>query len=81
MLISELQEKLEKVKQEVGDVEVYMECWSNVATNYVCLVKDEYNNKYEVYITDSTNGLAQVLDVEDIDDIEDIEDSKLIRKF
>ena len=72
MLISELQEKLEKVKQEFGDVEVSMECWSNVATNYVCVVKNEYDDSFEVYITDDIDGLAQAFDIEDFELIREV---------
>ena len=72
MLISELQEKLEKVKQEYGDVEVYIECWSDAAVNYVCLVKDQYDDSFVVYITDDAEGLAQIFEIEDFE---------IIRKF
>ncbi len=69
MLISELQEKLEKVKQEYGDVETYIECWNDVAVNYVCLVKDQYDDSFIVYITDDVEGLAQVFEIEDFETI------------
>jgi len=72
MLISELQEKLEKVKQEFGDVDVYMECWSDVATNHVCLVKDQYDDSFVIYITDDVEGLATVFDIEDFELIREV---------
>lgn len=72
MKVSELQEKLAKVKEEFGDIEVFMECWSDVATNYVCLVKDQYDDSFVIYITDDVEGLATVFDVEDFE---------LIRQF
>lgn len=72
MRVSKLQEKLAKVKEEFGDVEVFMECWNDVATNYVCLVKDQYDDSFVIYITDDVKGLATVFDVEDFE---------LIRQF
>lgn len=72
MLVSELQEKLEKVKQEFGDVDVYMECWSDAAVNYVCLVKDLYDDSFIVYITDDVEGLAQVFEIEDFEIIHEL---------
>ena len=72
MRVSKLQEKLAKVKEEFGDVEVFMKCWNDVATNYVCLVKDQYDDSFVIYITDDVEGLATVFDVEDFE---------LIRQF
>jgi len=62
MLISELQEKLEKVKQEFGDVEVYMECWNTVDARHVCVVLDEYDDSFVVYITDNVEGLEEIFE-------------------
>ncbi len=72
MLASKLQEKLEKIKQECGDIEVRMECWNDVTANHVCLVKDQYDDSFVIYITDDVEGLATVFDVEDFE---------LIREF
>ena len=64
MLISELQEKLEKIKQEYGDLEVFMNCFCDGEATYVCVVRDQYDDNLACYITDSIRYLIEIEDVE-----------------
>ncbi len=69
MRISELIKKLENVKEVHGDLEVLMECSSDVSINSVCYVDENPYETHECHVrlTDDKNAIFEIYE-EDPDD-------------